>query len=325
MLIKLPKTIIVLLLLAGCSSYSREDYFLDPAIPRIETDTIQIAYVRTKWMNDKHIETAFLDSLDRVLELYRFGQSSLKTLDRYEGVNNNMTIRYYHSDSSPLGYVDVDTIRRAYNVMGRVVVKARTFGGIDKNNDHVPKVGYHTLYLDYTAQGDTIIKKVESSYGTTNTSTVANIDRWEKDSKKRSGRHYRLYVMRMPSLPLDTIYHFSKRFAYDLSGKLTLAWFDYMNLGQFYTPAGPDTIWYTYGPKNRLVSERHRYTTDMRNKSEPDTTGRNNFEKESLERYRKLFFIGDAIYPNSNRVDSIKYRYEVFDPKKHLPLKIPVN
>lgn len=314
----------LLLLLMGCLSTPREDYFLDPAIPRIETDTSKIAYIRTEWSNDRHVETAFLDSLDRVLEVFKFGRYSIKTVQRYKGANNTMTINYTHSDSSPMGYVDVDTLRRTYDTAGRLAVKAKTFGGIYKDKEHVPKVGYHTIYLDYTAKGDTLIGKVESSYDTLNTSTIVNIDRWEKDDKERDKRHYRLYVMKMPSNPHDTIYHFSQRYTYDSDGKLIMAWFDYMHLGQFYSPAGPDTIWYSHDSRNRLVAERHRYTTDMSNKSEPDTTEKNNFDKEMLDWYRKRFFVGDKYFPNNNRVNRVRYEYERFDPKKHLPLKVPV-
>jgi|GEM_PF-1430220 YD repeat-containing protein len=71
-----------------------------------------------------------------------------------------MTIRYYHSDSSPLGSVDVDTLRRKYDGAGRLVVEANTYGGITKNKEYEPKISYYIRYLDYTAQGDTLITRV---------------------------------------------------------------------------------------------------------------------------------------------------------------------
>jgi|GEM_PF-1359990 hypothetical protein len=71
MLLRLVLFSVALYSLIGCSLPSEEDYVLDPGIPRIETDTAQIAYIRTKWLNDKHIETAFLNSQDRVLEVFR--------------------------------------------------------------------------------------------------------------------------------------------------------------------------------------------------------------------------------------------------------------
>lgn len=313
-----------LVTLMGCSS-PPEDYSLDPGIPRLETPTEQIAYVRTKWRNEKHVETAFFDRQDRLLEVFRFGRSSGKTLNQYAGLVNTTTIGYYHSDSSPMGYVNVDTLRRTYNAAGRLIVEARTFGVIDKNTDQVPKDGYYQRYLDYTSRGDTIIKKVESSYDTTNTSAVANIERWERDEKKRLKRHYRLYVMKKPDRRNDTINHFSQRFAYNSSGKLALAWFDYMHLGKFYLPAGPDTIWYRYDSQNRLVEEKHVYTTDMRNKSEPDTVALSNSEDETDDFYRKKFFVGEKYSPNNNAINTIKYEYEAFDPTRHLPLKIPIR
>ncbi len=61
MIIRFLVGLSMLALLSSCSSHSREDYLLDPGIPRIETDTSEIAYIRTRWLNDKHIETAFLD------------------------------------------------------------------------------------------------------------------------------------------------------------------------------------------------------------------------------------------------------------------------
>lgn len=315
----------MLALLTSCSSHSREDYSLDPGIPRIETDTSEIAYIRTRWFNGKNTATAFLDSQDRVLESFKFGRYSLKTVERYEGVKNIMTINYTHSDSSPMGYVDVDTLRRTYDAAGRLVLEARTFGAIDRDTDRVPEVGYYRRYFGYSSAGDTILKKVESSsYDTTNKSSVANVERWERDKKQRPTRHYRLFVMKRPSDPHDTVYHSSQRFAYDSTGKLALAWFDYMYLGQFYRPAGPDTIWYEYDSKNRLVAERHRYTTDMSNKSEPDTAGLANSSDETANFYRNKFFVGNEYFPNNNRTDVVTYQYEVFDPKKHLPLKIPI-
>jgi len=148
-----------------------------------------------------------------------------------------------------------------------------------------------------------------------------NIDRWEKDKKQRLSRHYRLYVTRMPN---DTVYHYSQRFVYDADGRLTMAWFDYMHLGKRYDPAGADTIWYTYDSRNRLVAERRRYTTDMRNKNEQDTTGLSDFEKQMRASAREKFFVGTEYIPKNNRVVTTEYQCEVFDPKKHLPLKIPL-
>ncbi len=298
---------------------------MDSSIPRVETPKNQIAYIRTKWMNDRHIETVLYDHQDRILEVFNFGRSSSKVLNRYEGKRNPVTIYYYHSDSSDPGYITINTLRRTFNADGRVVVESHVHTSLSGMGYSTPN-GFYKRFLAYTATGDTIITRTESSYrrDERDSSQRVNIDRWERDDKNLISRHYRLQVTKGPGeLKPDTVYNFSQRFAYDATGKRKLAWFDAMYLWRFYIPEGPDTIWYQYDARNRLVAERHRYTTDMRHKKEIDTTGLKAGDKESIDWYRKKFFVGDSIFHNNDRVDLVRYQYDVFDPAKHLPLAIP--
>ncbi|GAA4409967.1 hypothetical protein GCM10023187_34010 [Nibrella viscosa] len=299
---------------------------MDSSIPRIETPAGEIAYIRTKWKNGKHIETVLYDRQDRVLEVFCFGRNNSKRLNRYTGENNTTTISYDHSDSVPPGYVEIDTLRREFDAAGRVVVESRTSVSFQSHQKPVVR-GFTKRALTYTATGDTLFRTLADSYKLPdNDSTqVANITRWERDNKQRLRHHYRLYVIRLgrPS-GLDTIFLYSRRYAYDATGKLQTVWFDDMYLDQHYSPAGPDTVWYQYDSRNRLVAERHQYTTDMRNKREMDTTRLAASEKESIRYYRDLFLKPGSFWYN-NRVDSVQYRYETFDPARHLPLKIPVE
>lgn len=276
--------LIILFVLIGC--YSKENYFLDPGIPRVETPSEKIASVRTKWYNEKHIETAFLDSSDRVLELFHFGLTSSKTRNQYKG---NKTTYYYHSDSAPYGWVTISTTYRKYNSEGRLVSELIAYKSEGKPNESKAKIHYTRRTLGYATNGDTIVRKIERNYEMTDRSNYIDIDRWEQDDKKRVSRHYRLYVMPRPS-GSDTTDHYSQRYAYDSSGRLAMRWYDYMYLGQFYRPRGPDTTWYSYDARSRLVQERHVYTTSMSNKSEPDSAGLGASQKESRDWYREKVF-----------------------------------
>ncbi|MGV3561053.1 hypothetical protein [Larkinella arboricola] len=304
--------------LLGCSV----DKNLDSSIPRIQTPLDQIAYLRTKWKNDQHIETVFYDHQNRILEVYDFGLSNSKWLNIYEGDKPATSIYFYHSDSSEAGYITIDTLRRGFDSKGRLILESHIQASLSRFGE--PKgEGFHKRYLAYSATGDTIVEKQESSYLSINhdSSQVADISHWDRDDKKRIRRFYRLYVFKGPADPQpDTIYHFSRQFAYDSEGKLKMAWFDSMYLGRFYAPAGPDTIWYQYNSQNRLIGERHRYTADMRNKREINTGSFSIAEKRSVEWDKKRFFEGIAY---NNRIDLIRYQYEVFSPAKHLPLIIP--
>lgn len=294
---------------------------LDPGIPRVETPPEQIATVRTKWVNDKLIETAFLDKEDRVLEEFRFGRSSEKNLYQYEGENSVLNIAFRHSDSSPLGIVSVDSLWRDFDSNGKLISEKFINTGRDGDKP-TNKINYYWKKdFTYTTQGDTIVKLYRKKDKWVNNNI--DIRKWTKDKQLKQVRYYRLFVLKNPTRPNDTMNHFSKRFAYDSKGRLAMAWYDYMYLWEFYGPEGPDTTWYRYGERNRLVKELRRYTTDMSNKGVPDTTGLSESQKESRERARHRFIVGDEVFRNNAKTDTVKYYYEDFDPKKHLPLKIP--
>ncbi len=307
------------------SCYSAEDIFLDPGIPHLETPHDKIAFVRTKWLNGKHIETTFLDSQDRALEIFRFGRTNLKELNQYEGANNTLTVNYYHSDSSPTGYVQIDSVRRKFDSTGQMVARllsggSNNGGGFSFDPEYRKKQSF-----TYTETGDTIVKTLMKKSAIPDTTFSSRKEFWEKDDQGHLVYHYKLYVYKGQDGSRDTINHFAQRYAYDSGGKLAMNWFEHMHLGRFYRPEGADTIWYKYDGQNRFVEEVHRYTTDMSNKSEPSTVGLTKFNKESRDRDRKRFLEGDEYFPNNDKTDTVKYKYEVFMPDKHLPLKIPTN
>lgn len=107
------------LVLIGCSS---EDYSLDRGIPRRESPDEKIAYIRTKWRNGIHVETAFFDNRNRALEIFYFGRSSAKRLNQYRGNFLTTSIFYQHSDSSERGYVTIDTLRQEFDSNGLLVL-----------------------------------------------------------------------------------------------------------------------------------------------------------------------------------------------------------
>ena len=323
MRLRLLPILLPLLAFYGCS-LEEEDRFLDPGIPRVETPNEEIAFVRTKWYNDKHIETAFLDSSDRILEVFGFGRTNSKILNQYKGSYLWKTTDYHHSDSAPYGWVTISTTYRKYGSKGRLISKLTAYSDGGKSYGSNPTTHYTKRYLGYTTNGDTIVRKVERNFEMPDLSTYLDIDRWEQDNKKQITRHYRLYVMPMPSGP-DTTNHYSQRFAYDSSGQLTMSWYDYMYLGDFYRAEGPDTVWYSYDGRNRLVKELRRFTTDMSNKSEPSSKGLTDSQKDTRKWDRDRFFIGDKIFHNNNKTDTVTYHYEAFDSEGHLPLKIPTD
>lgn len=325
MLLRLIIYLATLLAVIGCTTHSREDYFLDPAIPRIETDTSKIAYIRTTWMNDRHVGTAFLDSQNRVLEVFKFGRNNFKTVQRYEGTNNIVTIGYSHSDSDPIGLAHVGTTRRKYDSMGRLRIELRIGKIIDRNNAHNQGKSYYKRFLDYTTQGDTIVTKVESSDKDTGANWPTITDEWEWDRQKHLRQHYQLYIgWWRHDTPRDTLYHFSQRYAYDSLGRLALSWFEPIYRARYRSGSDTKAMWYRYDDQNRLVEERY-YTSDMGHvfrKARPDL---NAPDRKKEDWYRKNYFVPDSALRNNKDYFSIKYQYEAFDPKKHLPLKIPIN
>ena len=152
---------------------------------------------------------------------------------------------------------------------------------------------------------------------------MVNIDRWEKDRKQRLGRHYRLQVVRQNDSIKDTAYHYSQRFAYDSTGKLALAWFDYKRPGG-YVPGGAETIWYRYDERNRLMEERH-YTGDVIAFFEKIGLDISASAMQQENWYRKNAFAIESNLRNNKDYFSTQYEYEAFDPEKHLPLKIPIK
>jgi hypothetical protein len=311
--------IIASLALHACGS--SEQYFLDVSIPRLQSPTDQIAHLRTKWRDGRHIETVFFDHKGRVIEKFSFGQSSLKELHYYEGDLRKKSIYYSHGDSSEPGYVSIDTVTRDFDANGRLVLECHIPAALPELKAKLYQTPYKR-HFTYTAGGDTLIK-LEAKSGEIS-APLADIDRWERDEKNQLKRHYRLYVIGLPDLAHpDTIDHFSQRFTYDIKGRLKMAWFDSMYVGRFYLAPGPDTIWYRYNSQNKLSEEEHLYTTDMLNKREADTTKLSRQDREMVNSYRMNFMTNK--FGNSNRRYVIKYKYEKFDPARHGKLIIPTS
>jgi len=310
--------------LSGCAS--KEEYSLDGSIPRLQTPIERIAYLCTKWKNDRHIQTVFYDKQDRVLEVFDFGSSSAKILNHYEGDILTKTVHYNHSSSSSLGYVEMDSLHSEFDANGRLVLRSYFTASLS-NPGHFETKSLHKQYFTYTSTGDTLIngkvKNLADSSQITD-SDITDINQWKWDEKKRNKNHYQLIVLNNFSPP-DTISHFSQWFAYDENGRLNMSWFDNMYLGKYYHPAGPDTIWYQYNSRNQLVAEKHRYTIDMRNKRAFDSTGLSAEENRWIDLSRRRFFEGDQYIPNNDRIEWVKYNYEKFDPAKHQILAIPVK
>jgi hypothetical protein len=315
-------TFLKLLFFLGCvislmNCYNHDDYFLDRSIPRLQSPADQIAYLRSMWRDGEHTGTIYYDHNDRILEVFKFGQSCAKELNLYDGKLPVTTIRYSHGDSSEPGFISIDTVRREFDRNGRLIVESHVLGTLSKSisarND-----GFYKRYLGYSVSGDTILKKWEGSTEQLDPSQITDVSRWEKDDKNRINRHYRLFV-REGATP-DTVYHFSQRFAYDTKGRLEMAWYDSMFLDEFYFPVGPDTVWYRYNSQNRLVEEEHRYTIDMRNKREIDTTNLSSSDRELARRNRREFFVGT--YRRNERTHFVKYHYEKFEKAKHQSLAV---
>lgn len=302
--------------LAGCDN---ADYSLDKAIPRLQTPVNQIAYFRTNWRNGEHIGTVFYDRENNILESFQFGRWSTKKQYFYNNGRLEKTISYLHGDSDAPGNAGVDTVLFEYDKGLRVMSETHRTGRITTDDSFTNREVY-TLFWEYTVAGDTVLKKWEGRYEPL-PSTITNVNRWEKDTKKRVTSHYKLYVIE-GSLQ-DTTEHFMRRYLYDSNGRLKMTWFESMYLGRFYQPPGPDTIVYSYDSQGRLAKERHRYTTDMRNKHEVDTTKLSETDRELVRSYRAGFLTGKGYSSKNDRVNNIEYRYETFDPEKHRELEIP--
>ncbi|MDB5242798.1 MAG: hypothetical protein JWP57_3423 [Spirosoma sp.] len=310
-------------ILYGCFGKDKE-WTLDRAIPRIETPVSQIACIGTTWVNGYHWQTTLYDKQGRMLETFVFGYSSYKTLNHYDGAKNTLTIHYNCSDSEPSGEMNVDTIRRTFDRAGKMVADKQTFTHF-YTRSRQKTTGTVWRSFAYTTLGDTIITrqaysnpKLDQYVKTQQT----NIDWWEHDRSGRVERHYRLHVM--GNAPSDTMDYYSQRFMYDSLGRRSLAWFDFMYLGQFYIPAGPDTVRYFYDKHNRLIREVRQYTIDRRNKVEIDMTKLDSFGRQSITDSKRRFFEGDSTYhrPNNEKTDIVEYRYEQFDSDKHIPLRV---
>lgn len=276
------------------------------------------------WWNGHLQQTAFLDGKDKVLEEFRYGRSNEKTLYRYVADKLVYLAHYYHNDSSEPGVAQLVERRFSYDRRGRLIQVRSLFTDLKRR---MPKKEYDPAidYYSYVSPYDTLINGRPSwQLSESNDSTIGNRDHWARNEQGQLVQHHLFYVTKMPnSSRLDTIYYSSQRFAHNSAGQLQLAWFDRMYLGRFYTPAGPDTIHYQYDSRSRLVRQVLRYTTDRRNKIEIDTTTLDSFERTTVADYRQLFF-NDPTWSTlkHNRTDTIKYRYEPFDPRKHLPLQV---
>lgn len=288
---------------------------LDSSIPRIVSSPEQIATVRTKWINGKLLQTTFLDSQGRILEDFFYGRSNEKIHNEYINDRKIATTYYYHNDSSAPGYISITKRRFEYDRQGRLLREFRDEFGT--NTTYYSKLeGSFVTYYRYTNQ-DTL--KVERPVREYNRLKDIIVNRWERNPKGQLIRHYYFYELRTPNgLVDDTLSDYSQRFSYDTLGRRKLAWYDRMYLGRSYSPAGPDTIHYVYDTHNRLIREIHRHTTDMRNKQEIYSSGLDS----SIILDRKRFFEGDTYYRNNNYTDTVTYRYERFDPDKHIPLQV---
>lgn len=300
---------------AGCDD---GDYVLDNAIPRLQTPAEKIAWFRTKWRNGEHIETVYFDRQNRILESFNFGRSSWKKLFFYQDSVLVKTIDYWHSDSDELNSANVDTIVYEYDNGARLVAE-RHYPTRIPETGNPGSIKTYKISWEYTATGDTIKKWDLEDSGTP--LMVTNINRWERDAQHRIASHYKLYIIHEPQT--DTTDYFMRRFAYDSSGKLKTVWFEHMYLGKYYSPPGPDTISYSYDAQNRLVRERHRYTTDMRNKQEADTVKISKPQMDYIRRRRKGFFEGETYSPRNDKVEIVEYRYERFDVNKHKAPAMP--
>ena len=298
-------------MLAGCHT----DPFLDFAIPRIVSDPQHIATVRTKWIKGKLLQTTFMDSQGRILEDFFYGRFNEKIYNAYINNRKVLTAHYYHSDSSAPGYINISKRRYEYDREGRVVREFRDEYKADGPGNEVllNSFDYQYQYIN----GDTLL--LENPANEHVKSNDFTINRWERNRKGQLIRHYYFYELRTPNgLVDDTLSDYSQRFSYDKLGRRKLAWYDRMYLGRSYSPAGPDTIHYVYDTNNRLIREIHRHTTDMRNKQEIYSSGLDS----SIILDRKRFFEGDTYYRNNNYTDTVTYRYERFDPDKHIPLQV---
>ena len=250
-----------------------------------------------------------------MVESFDFGLSSGKKLFFYKDSVLAKTIGYSHSDSDELNTASVDTAWYEYDGNARLIAERHRPARIPG----LPMGEGYELFWEYTATGDTIKKWKGADYG--DPFKTINLNRWERGDRQRITSHYKLYITQVPEV--DTNDYFTRRYAYDNGGKLKMVWFEHMYLGRYYTVPGPDTIWYTYDAHNRLVEERHRYTTDMRNKQEADTTNVRIPQMDYIRRLRKAFFEGEPYSPRNDKVVIVEYRYEQFDPKKHTELVMP--
>lgn len=304
-------------LVISCLGY-HNDQFLDSSIPRVVTPPEQIATVRTKWLNGKLQQTTFLDKQDRILEDFLYGRTNEKIWNEYAGDKKVSSTHYYHSDSSAPGFVDITKQQFKYGADGRVTSivwqqSTMVYTGVEQSaNSSV------TTYR-YVGKYDTIVSPHQTVYP----STLRDTDTWHRNEQGQVVQNFRLHIVKSyAGSRLDTVYYYSHRFAHDKLGRRTLAWYDLMYLGRFYSVNGPDTIRYFYNKQNRLLREIHRYTTGLRNKLEIDTTSLNKSERRNVRDSRQRFFDANRVYFNNNRTDTIEYWYEPFNRDKHLPLYV---
>jgi len=293
------------------------NYNLDTGIPGVETPVGEIAYLRTKWRNGKHIKTAFYDRQNRLREVFWFGRSNGKRRFRYKGSQLVETVVYDHSDSSPRGHVSVSRYQNFYDRNGRLVRDRSLFGYYSDEMD-TTIYDIYQRHLAYKPNGDTIVVRKEKVKGRPDPESkevvLAKVNRWYHDEQNQLVRYYHLQVDGIRKSRSYTVLHFSRRFAYDTRGRLSRIWYEAGAPGRLIRPFGPDTIHCAYDRRGRLIQEKLIYTTNLRPNRDPAIDPGKSHKTESKE---------NAIRTITEKVEVFSYQYEAFDPKKHLPVQVP--
>ena len=247
----------------------------------------------------------------------------------FRSVGNNRvgSIAYRHGDSDGEGCRGIALFRYTYDQRGTLVreVQVRHFlCGTEK----MGPANEITIGYRYSPTGDTLRTITEvPTPGQPHSYTHINVDRWERNARGQVDRQYVLNAIRDCRggvITTDTNTNYSRRFAYDSAGKLIRVWYEYIYLGKFYhlSTGRPDTTYIRYDAANRRTHEVMRYTTDLRNKREPDMTGLSTLQKQDAAQ-AKLRFLNGNSGSDGNYTATIRHSYEPYDPVKHRPLNVP--